>query len=314
MRIVFMGTPDFSVGALEAIIGDGHEVVVVVTQPDKPKGRGKEMQFPAVKECALKHGITVFQPVKVKTPESVEQLRSYQADVFIVAAFGQLLSKEILSMPKFGCINIHASLLPKYRGAAPIQWAILNGEKETGVTIMQMDEGLDTGDMLLKDVVIIEEKETGESLFHKLSVCGAELIVKALRLLEQGEIIPIPQNSEEFTYAKMIQKNMGLIDWTLPAEVIERKIRGLNSWPSAFTYLNDKTMKIWDADVTEEKSNGEPGSISFVSKEAFCVNTGTTQLAIVKLQLEGKKKMRAKDFLLGFSMAPGLMLGHSKED
>ena len=188
MKIIYMGTPDFAVGPLEAMIQAGHEILLVVTQPDKKKGRGKELQLTPVKECALKHGIEVFQPVKIKTEESVEKLREYDADIFVVAAFGQLLSKEILDMPKYGCVNIHASLLPKYRGAAPIQWVILDGEKETGVTIMKMDVGLDTGDMMIKEVVPIAEKETGETLHDKLSEAGSSLIVKALDLMEKGEI------------------------------------------------------------------------------------------------------------------------------
>lgn len=199
MRIVFMGTPDFSVGALEALIEAGHEIAAVVTQPDKPKGRSGQMQFPPVKECALKHDLTVWQPQKIKTPEWVERLRELNADVFIVAAFGQILSKEILDMPKYGCVNIHASLLPKYRGAAPINWAIINGEKETGVTIMQMNEGVDTGDMLTCVVVPIAPKETAETLFDKLAKAGAELIVETLPRLEAGEITPVPQDESQAT-------------------------------------------------------------------------------------------------------------------
>lgn len=192
MKVVFMGTPDFAVGALEAIIQAGHEVTAVVTQPDKPKGRSGQMQFPPVKECAVKYGIPVFQPIKVKEPEAVETLRGFEADIFVVAAFGQILSKEILDMPRLGCVNIHASLLPKYRGAAPINWVIIDGEQETGVTIMQMNEGLDTGDMLTKTVVPIKKKETAETLFDKLAKAGAKLIVETLPKLEKGEITPIP--------------------------------------------------------------------------------------------------------------------------
>lgn len=202
MRIVFMGTPDFSVGALEALIEAGHEIAAVVTQPDKPKGRSGQMQFPPVKECALKHGLTIWQPQKIKTPEWVERLRELNADVFIVAAFGQILSKEILDMPKYGCVNIHASLLPKYRGAAPINWAIINGEKETGVTIMQMNEGIDTGDMLSHTVVPIAPKETAATLFDKLAKAGAELIVETLPRLEAGEITPVPQDESQATHVK----------------------------------------------------------------------------------------------------------------
>lgn len=234
MKIVFMGTPDFAVGALEAIVQAGHQVSAVVTQPDKPKGRGKEVQMTPVKQCALKYDIPVFQPVKIKTPEAIEELRKFEADVFVVAAFGQILSEEILNMPKFGCINIHASLLPKYRGAAPIQWVILNGETETGITIMQMDKGLDTGDMLMKCVVPIDAKETGESLHDKLCEAGAKLIVEALPKIENGELTPVKQQEEEATYVTTLQKSLGHIDWTKDAVSIDRLIRGLNSYQCVY--------------------------------------------------------------------------------
>lgn len=209
MKIVYMGTPDFAVAPLEAILRAGYEVTAVVTQPDKQKGRGKEVAMSPVKECALKHGIPVFQPDKIKEKDNVEQLRTYEADIFVVAAFGQILSEEILHMPKYGCINIHASLLPSYRGAAPIQWSILNGEKETGVTIQQMAKGVDTGDILSRVIVPIAEKETGESLFDKLMQAGAELLVETLPQIEQGTIVPVKQNEELATYAGKLEKNMG---------------------------------------------------------------------------------------------------------
>lgn len=310
MRVVFMGTPDFAVGALEAIVKAGHEVVLVVTQPDKQKGRGKEVQFPPVKECAIQYNIPVFQPVKIKTEESVETLREYPADVFVVAAFGQILSKEILDMPKYGCLNIHASLLPKYRGAAPIQWVILDGEKTTGVTIMQMNEGLDTGDMLLKEEIPIDSKETGESLHDKLAVVGADLIVKALPLLEQGKLTAEPQNDQDSCYAKMLKKDMGHMDWEKEAVVLERLIRGLNSWPSAYTYWNKKTLKIWEAFV--EPMTGTPGEILQVNKDSIVVGCGKDSLRITALQLEGKKRMAVKDFLLGYKLQPGMLLGKSE--
>lgn len=309
MRIVFMGTPDFSVGALESIVSAGYEVAAVVTQPDKPKGRGKEMQFTAVKECALKYGIPVFQPIKIKAADAVDVLKEYRADIFIVAAFGQLLSKEILELPKYGCVNIHASLLPKYRGAAPIQWAIIDGEAQTGITIMQMDEGLDTGDMLYKKEVLIDAKETYETLHDKLKEAGAELIVSALQEIEKGNLHPEKQDDSKTCYAKMITKSLGCIDWSQPAEKIERLIRGLNSWPSAYTYLNSKTLKIWEADIVKEVSQGEPGTIAEIEKDYFTVNTGTDKLKITSLQLEGKKRMAVKDFLLGNKITKELILG-----
>lgn len=309
MRIVFMGTPDFAVGALEAVIAAGYEVVAVVTQPDKPKGRGKEMQFPAVKECALRHQIPVFQPIKIKTAEAVDTLRTYQADLFIVAAFGQILSKEILEMPKYGCINIHASLLPKYRGAAPIQWAILDGEAQTGVTIMQMDVGLDTGDMLLKTEVPISVEETGATLHDKLAAAGAELIVRALPLLETGKLIPEKQDDSKSCYAKMLSKTIGLIDWETDASAIERKVRGLNAWPSAYTWFHGKNLKIWKAEIMPEQEGSVPGRIRSVEKEAFVVETGNGDLRITEVQIEGKKRMFVQDFLRGNRMEPGELLG-----
>lgn len=311
MKIIFMGTPDFSVGALQALVDAGHEIKAVVTQPDKEKGRGKELQCSPVKECALKNNIPVFQPVKIKNSEAIEILRGYHADVFVVAAFGQILSKEILDMPKYGCINIHASLLPKYRGAAPIQWAILDGEKETGITIMKMDEGIDTGDILLQENVIIDDEETGESLFHKLSECGADLIVKALPLIENGELTPQKQDEHSSSYAKMLKKEMGLLDFKMPAVVLERKIRGLNSWPSAYTYYDGKTMKIWKAacvDIQNEWKRTEPGTIVEVGKNSFTIMTGEGGLRVSEVQLEGKKRMDAAAFLLGYKMQKGQQL------
>lgn len=309
MDIVFMGTPDFSVGALEALIAAGHHITAVVTQPDKPRGRGKEVQYPPVKECALKHGIEVFQPVKIKAPEAVEVLRTYEADLFVVAAFGQILSQEILDMPKYGCINIHASLLPKYRGAAPIQWAILDGEPYTGVTIMQMNAGMDTGDILTSVKVEITPEDTGDSLFDKLCVAGAELCVRTIPLIEQGSLTPQIQNEAEATYAGKISKAIGKIDWSESAEVIERKVRGLNSWPSAYTAYHGKQLKIWKASVSSENQNGAPGTVHAVTRENFSVNTGSGVLTVWEVQLEGKKRMQVRDFLLGYSMSAGETIG-----
>ena len=309
MKIVFMGTPDFAVGALEALVEAGHEVVAVVTQPDKPKGRGKEMQMTPVKACAMKHNIEVFQPMKIKTSEAVEVLKGYAADLFVVAAFGQILSKEILDMPKFGCVNIHASLLPKYRGAAPIQWAILDGEKETGVTIMQMNEGLDTGDMLTKVIVPIEDTDTGESLFDKLADAGAKLLVETIPQIEAGTLQPEAQDDSKSTYAKMIKKEMGHIDWKKEAVVLERLVRGMNSWPSAYTYLNGKTLKVWEASVEEKESNAAAGEVVEVTKDSIKVQTGKDLLVLKQIQLEGKKRMDVAAFLLGYKVETGTFLG-----
>lgn len=312
MKIIFMGTPEFSVGALESIIQAGHQVLLVVTQPDKPKGRGKEMQMTPVKECALKHDIPVFQPIKIKTPDAVDKLREYDADVFVVAAFGQFLSEDILNMPKYGCINIHASLLPRYRGAGPIQRVILDGEKETGITIMQMDKGIDTGDMLLQSRIKIDEKETGDSLHDKLAAEGAKLIVEALPKIEAGELTAVKQNDEESCYAKMLQKSMGRIDWSMSAEEIERMVRAFNSWPGTYTSYNGKTLKIWESDVCGKElaeENVAAGTITAVESDAVYVKTGNKDLKITHLQLEGKKRMAVKDFLLGCKMKVGEVLG-----
>lgn len=307
MKIVYMGTPDFAVGPLEAIIQAGHEVTAVVTQPDKPKGRGKEMAASPVKECALKYNIPVLTPAKIKAEEAVEKLREYPADIFVVAAFGQILSEKILQMPKFGCINIHASLLPKYRGAAPIQWSIIDGETETGITIMQMDRGLDTGDILFQKKVPITPEDTGESLFGKLARAGSELITEALLKIEQGDVHPVKQDDEKSSYAKMLSKSVGKIDWNKTAVEIERLVRGLNSWPSAYTEYKGKQLKIWKAKVVPAME-GAPGTIAKVTKDQVIVCTGSGALALEEIQLEGKKRMRTKEFLLGRSFEEGEVL------
>lgn len=306
MRVIFMGTPDFATGTLEEIVLAGHEVVGVVTQPDKPKGRGKTLMPTPVKEVAMKYNLPVYQPKKVREPEFVEVLRGLKPDVMVVAAFGQIISKEILEMPKYGCINVHASLLPAYRGAAPIQWAVINGDKESGVTIMQMDEGIDTGDMIEKVVVPIAEDETGGSLFDKLSQAGAKLCVKVLQDLEDGKAVREKQPEESTTpYARMIDKKMGSIDWEKPAKEIEQLIRGLNPWPSAYTRLQGKTLKIWKAEVLLEHSQEAPGQITEVTKDSIVVQTGQGRLEILELQLEGKKRMDAASFLRGYALKEG---------
>ena len=305
MKIIFMGTPDFSVGTLEALVAADHEVVLAVTQPDKPKGRGKEMQFTPVKECAVKHGIPVFQPRRVREPECIEELRKYEADVMVVVAFGQILPKEILEMTEYGCINVHASLLPKYRGAAPIQWAIIDGEEVTGVTTMQMDEGLDTGDMLLKTIIPIEAKETGGSLFDKLAEAGAKLCVETLAGLEAKTIVPEPQGDTPTAYAKQIKKELGDIDWTWDGKAIERLIRGLTPWPSAYSNWNGKQMKIWDAEILDGNTEEMPGTIVKVEKDAFYVQTGNGLLKVCELQIPGKKRMDAGAFLRGYQVKAG---------
>ena len=309
MRVIFMGTPDFAVGTLEEIIKAGHEVVLAVTQPDKPKGRGNVMQFPPVKECALSHEIPVFQPKKIREEENVEYLRTFEPDIIVVAAFGQILPKSILDMPKFGCINVHASLLPKYRGAAPIQWAVINGDEVTGVTIMRMDVGLDTGDMIAKRELVIAKDETGGSLFDKLAEIGAKLCVETMEHIEAGKVVYTPQNHEEATHVSMISKELGLIDWSKSATEIERLIRGLNPWPSAFTKLYGKTFKIWKAKELFYNTTNEPGCIVSITKNTMEVQTGSGVISLLEVQLEGKKRMQIDAFLRGSMVSEGTYLG-----
>ena len=299
MKIVFMGTPDFSVNALENIVKAGHDVVGVITQPDKPKGRGGKMQYTPVKEKALELGLDVYQPQRVKETEFIEKLKEMNPDAIVVIAFGQILPKAILDMPKYGCINVHASLLPKYRGAAPIQWSVIDGERETGVTTMYMNEGLDTGDIIDKVVVPIDKKETGGSLFDKLAIEGGKLILKTLIELENGTAVRTPQDDSKSNYAGMINKQLGKIDFNKSANEIERLIRGLNPWPSAYTKMDGKTLKIWDADVDDSENDSAPGTITEVGKDFIRVATGKGSLKILELQLEGKKRMKTRDFLNG---------------
>lgn len=311
MKIIFMGTPDFAVGALEACLAAGYEVQLVVTQPDKAQGRSKELKPPAVKVCAMQHNLPVFQPEKIKKEEAVSVLKQYDADLYVVAAFGQILSKEILDIPKYGCINIHASLLPKYRGAAPIQWAVINGEEKTGITIQQMNEGVDTGDILLQKEYYLAKDETGASLFDRLCDLGAEAIVEAIEKIKEGTVVPVKQNEAESTHAKMLTKAMGEIDFAKDALSIERLIRGLNSWPSAYTYYKGKTMKIWCADVVEEAgADAKIGTVIAKDKDSFTVLCGKDALKIREIQLEGKRRMSVKDFMLGCQMELGEKLGN----
>lgn len=325
MRILFMGTPEFSVPTLTCIHDAGHEIVGVVTQPDKPKGRGGAVQFPPVKEKALELGLTVYQPRRVREAAFLELVRSLAPDAIVVIAFGQILPQALLDIPRYGCINIHASLLPAYRGAAPIQWVVINGEKETGITIMQMDAGLDTGDMLNKVVIPIAPDETGGSLHDKLMTAGGPLLLETLRQLEDGTAVPVPQSGES-CYASMLDKAMGNVDWSQNAVHIERLIRGLNPWPSAYTHWNGRTLKLWKAQVLPEKDAASCGGIGAepTDGEGVCmamqrpapgtvvgldggieVQTGEGILRILELQLEGKKRMDAAAFLRGAHVTVG---------
>lgn len=319
MKIVFMGTPDFARCALKKILNAGHEVVLVVTQPDKPKGRSGKLQVSDVKALALEKNLPVFQPDKIRSEESVDFLKNVVADIYVVAAFGQILSQEILDMPRLGCVNIHASLLPEYRGAAPIQQAIIDGKEVSGVTIMQMAAGMDTGDILLQRQIPISEDETGGGLFDKLSDLGGDLIVEALPMLERGEITPVPQDEKRATKCGKLSKDMGRIDFTKSAPSIRNLVRGLNPWPSAFTHLNGKTIKIWNCSVISENDiramgadiqNAAPGTIVAVTRNSFAVATGEGFLDVTEVQLEGKKRMDVKTFLLGNRLSVGMILGN----
>jgi methionyl-tRNA formyltransferase len=352
MRIIFMGTPDFAVPALKALAESEHTVTLVVTQPDRPKGRSGQLAESDVKKCAESLGIPVFQPERVKRPEAVERLREEKPDAIVVAAYGQILSQEILDLPRYGCINIHGSLLPRWRGAAPIQWSVIDGDKKSGITIMQMDKGLDTGDILLQEAVDIAPKETAESLYDKLSALGGPLVLKALKEIEEGTAHRTPQDNEKSTYAKMLKKEMGCIDWSRPASEIDCQIRGMYPWPGTYTHHKGRILKIFSADVVssqeiasaastdnsrdagtakadslvnsvEEKKadsvsndigikmepkDAAPGTVISVGKDSFTVACGDGALALSEVQLEGKKRMKAHDFLLGGHIKTGDVL------
>lgn len=315
MRVVFMGTPTFAVGSLKALTESGkHEIVGVVTQPDRPKGRGNKVIMTPVKEYALEQGYTVYQPEKVKTPEFVQILRDMNPEIIVVAAFGQFLSKEILDMPKFGCINVHASILPKYRGAAPIQYAIIKGEKESGVTIMKMDIGMDTGDMLDKVIVPISENMTMGELHDELMVKGATLLLEVMEQIQAGTANPIPQNNDEATYATLLNRSMECIDWSKTAKEVHDLIRGFNPEPSTFTSLpNGKKLKIWGSQLTDKTSEAKPGTVVEINKRTFYVACGTGVIEITEVQPESKKRMPAQVFINGRGVQVNDVLGQSME-
>lgn len=312
MKIVFMGTPAFAVPSLKACIKH-HEVLAVFTQPDKPKGRGKKMAMSEIKTTALEYDIPVYQPVKLKEVASVECLKSLMPDVIVVVAYGQILSQEILDIPKFGCVNVHGSLLPKYRGAAPIQWAVAKGEKETGITTMLMDKGIDTGDMLLKTSLEIPSHATALDMEVALSEVGADLLVQTLEGLENGSVTPIPQDHSAFTYAEILSKEMANIDWTMPAKTIESRIRGFNPWPVTFTHYQNEVLKIFKAEVIEGLNQGSTGEIIDVDKKSFTVQTGSGALRVLEIQLGSQKRMTTQAFLLGRTLEKGIVLSQIKE-
>ena len=308
MRIVFMGTPDFSVPTLDALVHSRHEVVGVYTQPDREQGRGKKIVFSPVKTYSLSAGIPVFQPKNLRKQETVDALRALSPDVIVVVAYGVILRQNVLTLPVYGCINVHASLLPKYRGAAPIQWAILDGEKKTGVTIMQMDEGLDTGNIMKQVECPIDPKETGESLFEKLSQLGGPALLTVLDEVEDGTVVSVPQGDSPTAYAKMLEKSMGALDLSEDAEVLERKIRALYSWPGAFITRNGKMLKIRDAEAVVRRNKEKPGTVIEVTKQDFTVACGHYALKILSVQPEGKKWMDTGAYLRGYPMQTGEVL------
>ena len=310
MRIVFMGTPDFAVGSLQALCESGkHEILAVVTQPNRPKGRGNKLLQTPVKEYALAQGLTVYQPQKVKTPEFVELLHELQPELIVVAAFGQFLSKEILELPKYGCINVHASLLPKYRGAAPIQYAIIKGEKESGVTIMQMDIGMDTGAMLDKVVVPIAENTTMGELHDALREQGAALLLEVIDKIAAGTAAAEPQDDAQATYATLLDRSMEHIDWSKTAQEVHNLIRGFNPAPSTFTKLpNGKSLKIWGSKMTGKSSAAAAGTVIETGKHSFFVACGEGVLEITEVQPESKKRMPAQVFLNGRGVQEGDLL------
>ena len=304
MDIVFMGTPEFAVPCLERLISDGHNVKGVFTQPDKPKGRGHKMQFPPVKECALSAGIPVYQPLKMRDGEALSVLKDLNPELIIVVAYGKILPKEILEFPKYGCVNMHASVLPSYRGAAPIQWCVINGEKISGVTAMQMDIGLDTGDMLLTKTVEIGENETAGELHDKLSSLGAQVMSETIELILTDSLKPVKQNDEDSNYAPMLTKELCPIDWNEDSQTVHNKVRGLSPWPVATAKFNNKSIKIHKTLIVDNYS-GQPGEV-IVSDKKLVVGCGnTTAVEIQVLQLEGKKAMCAADFLRGNPIPKG---------
>ena len=300
-RTIFMGTPDFSVPCL-ARLAEITEIIGVVTQPDKPRGRGQKLTPSPVKAFAMEKGFTVYQPAKIKTEEFTRILKDLQPDLMVVVAFGQILSQQILDIPAYGCINVHASLLPRYRGAAPIQWSVINGEKLTGVTTMFMDAGLDTGDMLLKSEVPITEDMIAEELHDALMEAGADLLVKTVAKIADGTIQRIHQADADSNYAPMLSKETGHIDWTKPAWDIHNLVRGLNSWPGAYSILQGKTFKIWRTRVADAEAVCEPGEILELTKQGFLAGTGKGILEILEIQAPNKKKMAASDYVRGHGL------------
>lgn len=302
MRVVFMGTPEIAAGVLKALIASRHEVVGAVTQPDKPNSRGNAIIYSDVKKLALEYNIPVFQPEKVSDESFVEELRALNPDIIVVAAYGQILRSNVLELPKYRCINVHASLLPKYRGASPIQWAVINGEEETGVTIMYMEKGLDTGDMILSRSIKLDEKETAGSLHDRLMELAGPVLLEAMDMIEEGTANPVPQNNDEATYVSVLKKEMGELDFSQDSVTLERLVRGLDPWPGAFMHYSGKIIKLFKVEPAD-CAGAVPGQLFTVGRDRLFVGTGDGCLEILELQLEGRKRMSAADFLRGFKLA-----------
>ena len=309
MRVLFMGTPDIATGCLQKLIDEKYEIIGVVTQPDKPQNRGKKLGMPPVKELALKYDIPVYQPIKARDEEFVKILKELNPDIIVVVAFGQILPKSILDIPKLGCINVHVSLLPKYRGAAPINWVIINGEEKTGVTTMYMDEGLDTGDIILKKEMLLNDEITAGELHDEMMVHGSELLKETIELIAKGEAPREKQNDEETCYAPIMKKTLGDIKWNKPAKEIHNLIRGVNPWPSAYTQYEGQTMKIWKTKVLDKTSTETPGTILSVSKDGIEVSTNDNVLLIKEIQMSGKKRMLVSEYIKGNSIDEKIVLG-----
>ncbi|HMU55286.1 MAG TPA: methionyl-tRNA formyltransferase [Nitrospira sp.] len=309
MRIVFMGTPDFAVPSLEALLNSDDDVVGVVTQPDRPKGRGQTLAFSPVKDLALRRQIPILQPTKMKDPDFLAALRKWDADVIAVAAFGRILPPSILSLPHNGCVNVHGSLLPRYRGAAPIQWAIINGETETGITTMLMDEGMDTGAILLQERLSIELQDTAGSLSVRMAALGGRLLIETLKRLKSGTLTPRPQDNSQATLAPILKKEDGLVDWNLPARVLADRIRGLTPWPGAYTFSHADRWVLWNATSLSEPVSAAPGTIVNVSKGELRIATGDGLLAVTELQVANSRRMTVAQYLAGHPIQPGLRLG-----
>ncbi|MDD2365601.1 MAG: methionyl-tRNA formyltransferase [Desulfuromonadaceae bacterium] len=312
LRIIFMGTPDFACPTLQKLIDRGEEIIAVITQPDRPKGRGQKLMPPPVKELAEKHTIPTYQPLKVRDPAFIELLSAMQPGIIVVVAFGQILPKALLDIPKYGCVNVHASLLPKYRGAAPLNWCIINGEHETGVTTMMMDVGLDTGDMLLSEKTELNENEDIASLHDRMSIMGADLLARTLDLLVIGNLAPEKQNNDESCYAPMLKKDDGIINWNNDARTIHNLVRGLAVWPVACSTIDGQTLKIYRTLIGE--GTGKPGTVLQASKGFFEIACQSGSLFLLEVQLAGKKRLDCASFLSGYQVQVGAMLGASESE